>query len=261
MTAGTTTFSSSMFPPSASRSTSTGCSTELMTRTFRRPGFLVFASASDMAGVSFSAGQLELVSVVPTTVHSDAASRKGVAPSDRLSDVADVPMRFIVFGLVAATLAGAATGAARRPASLGCPVFPATNAWNQRVDRLPVAVDSNAIVQSIGARGPPPCRLRLGALERKPDRDPGHGRGQQHAALERDVRVRGRERSRALSDSRQCPDRRRKRRSRDSRRRRRMQALRALRADGWRRQRLARRLGGDLESQLQSVAPRGLDVR
>ena len=64
-----------------------------------------------------------------------------------------VRMRFIVLALVAVVLACASTGAARRPATLGCSVFPATNAWNQRVDGLPVAADSNAIVASIGATG------------------------------------------------------------------------------------------------------------
>jgi hypothetical protein len=33
----------------------------------------------------------------------------------------------------------------------GCPVFPADNPWNQRVDRLPVHPNSAAIVRSIGA--------------------------------------------------------------------------------------------------------------
>ena len=33
----------------------------------------------------------------------------------------------------------------------GCPVFPADNHWNQRVDRLPVHARSDAIVRSIGA--------------------------------------------------------------------------------------------------------------
>ena len=33
----------------------------------------------------------------------------------------------------------------------GCPVFPADNPWNQRVDRLPVHPRSDAIVRSIGA--------------------------------------------------------------------------------------------------------------
>jgi hypothetical protein len=41
--------------------------------------------------------------------------------------------------------------AQRLPAAPRCPVFPATNPWNQRVDRLPVAQDSAAIIASIGA--------------------------------------------------------------------------------------------------------------
>jgi hypothetical protein len=34
-----------------------------------------------------------------------------------------------------------------------CPIFPASNPWNQRVDALPVARDSDAIVAAIGAGG------------------------------------------------------------------------------------------------------------
>jgi hypothetical protein len=34
-----------------------------------------------------------------------------------------------------------------------CPVFPKNNAWNQRVDKLPVVANSAAIVQSIGVGG------------------------------------------------------------------------------------------------------------
>jgi hypothetical protein len=34
-----------------------------------------------------------------------------------------------------------------------CPVFPKTNPWNQRVDKLPLAQNSAAIVSSIGASG------------------------------------------------------------------------------------------------------------
>jgi hypothetical protein len=36
------------------------------------------------------------------------------------------------------------------PAAPRCPVFPASNAWNQRVDGLPVAADSARLIQSIG---------------------------------------------------------------------------------------------------------------
>jgi hypothetical protein len=58
--------------------------------------------------------------------------------------------------LLAATaaLSLAATGAAPAPPKLGgCQVFPATNAWNQRVDTLPVAANSATIIASIGDSG------------------------------------------------------------------------------------------------------------
>jgi len=45
-------------------------------------------------------------------------------------------------------LGALATGAA---VLAGCPVFPADNQWNLRVDRLPVLPNSDAIVRSIGA--------------------------------------------------------------------------------------------------------------
>jgi hypothetical protein len=44
----------------------------------------------------------------------------------------------------------AGTVGARLPAAPRCPIFPASNAWNQRVDRLPVAPDSARLVASIG---------------------------------------------------------------------------------------------------------------
>jgi hypothetical protein len=52
--------------------------------------------------------------------------------------------------LAAGTLALAGS-AASSPRLAGCPVFPASNPWNQRVDRLPVASNSTAIIDSIGA--------------------------------------------------------------------------------------------------------------
>jgi hypothetical protein len=47
----------------------------------------------------------------------------------------------------------AAAGTSGRPVrgAQRCPVFPATNPWNQRVDRLPVAADSDRMIASIGA--------------------------------------------------------------------------------------------------------------
>jgi hypothetical protein len=50
----------------------------------------------------------------------------------------------------ALALAGSSAEALRLPSAPRCPVFPATNPWNQRVDRLPVAAKSDAIVASIG---------------------------------------------------------------------------------------------------------------
>jgi len=48
----------------------------------------------------------------------------------------------------------AAAPAAAPPRLADCPVFPASNPWNQRVDKLPVAPGSAAIVASIGRDAP-----------------------------------------------------------------------------------------------------------
>src|SRR5205823_1323483 len=53
-----------------------------------------------------------------------------------------------------ALLTGSAAHAFRLPAARHCPVFPANNAWNRRVDRLPVAADSAQLVASIGLDAP-----------------------------------------------------------------------------------------------------------
>jgi hypothetical protein len=47
--------------------------------------------------------------------------------------------------------AGGAANALRVPAAPRCPVFPKSNPWNRRVDRLPVAKNSAAVIASIGA--------------------------------------------------------------------------------------------------------------
>jgi hypothetical protein len=48
-------------------------------------------------------------------------------------------------------LAGSPAHALRLPSAPHCTVFPKTNAWNRRVDSLPVASNSDAIIRSIGA--------------------------------------------------------------------------------------------------------------
>ena len=60
-------------------------------------------------------------------------------------------MKTVLTAVAALALATAGTAAAPAPPKLGgCQVFPATNAWNQRVDRLPVAADSAELIASIG---------------------------------------------------------------------------------------------------------------
>jgi hypothetical protein len=55
-------------------------------------------------------------------------------------------------GLIVAAAVAAVTSVAGRPLSRAprCPVFPKDSAWNARVDKLPVASNSAAIVASIG---------------------------------------------------------------------------------------------------------------
>jgi hypothetical protein len=61
-------------------------------------------------------------------------------------------MRAAAITFVIAVVASTAlAGETRSPTIAGCPTFPADNAWNRRVDRLPIAASSAAIVRSIGA--------------------------------------------------------------------------------------------------------------
>ena len=53
--------------------------------------------------------------------------------------------------VAALTAAGGAAHALRVPAAPRCPVFPKSNPWNRRVDKLPVASNSAAVIASIGA--------------------------------------------------------------------------------------------------------------
>jgi hypothetical protein len=58
-------------------------------------------------------------------------------------------VRALVAALVVSTLCGSAA-ALRLPAAPRCPIFPASNPWNQRVDTLPVAPNSAELIRSIG---------------------------------------------------------------------------------------------------------------
>jgi hypothetical protein len=56
-------------------------------------------------------------------------------------------MTILAFALV---FGASSADALRLPSAPRCPVFPKTNPWNRRVDRLPVAQNSAAIIGSIG---------------------------------------------------------------------------------------------------------------
>jgi len=47
-------------------------------------------------------------------------------------------------------LGGGPAGALRLPSAPKCPIFPKSNVWNRRVDKLPVATNSARIIRSIG---------------------------------------------------------------------------------------------------------------
>ena len=55
--------------------------------------------------------------------------------------------------LLALACAGGSAYALRVPGAPRCTVFPRTNPWNKRVDRLPVSSKSAAVISSIGAGG------------------------------------------------------------------------------------------------------------
>ena len=59
--------------------------------------------------------------------------------------------RFAALFLSVLALGVAVARASTVPGAPACPVFPASSAWNQRVDRLPVALNSDRVVAAIGA--------------------------------------------------------------------------------------------------------------
>jgi hypothetical protein len=59
--------------------------------------------------------------------------------------------RIALLTTLALALTAGSAGAYPLPGARQCPVFPASSVWNKRVDALPVAGNSSAIVRSIGA--------------------------------------------------------------------------------------------------------------
>jgi len=59
-------------------------------------------------------------------------------------------MRVAVIALLTLTASAGAASAPRLPGAPKCPLFPASNVWNKRVDKLPVAANSQAVLGTIG---------------------------------------------------------------------------------------------------------------
>ncbi|MGH3000594.1 MAG: hypothetical protein ACRDNM_14950, partial [Gaiellaceae bacterium] len=58
--------------------------------------------------------------------------------------------RLVVVAAIALLAGGGSAQALRLPAAPSCPIFPANNAWNERVDKLPVAANSAQLIAAIG---------------------------------------------------------------------------------------------------------------
>jgi len=59
-------------------------------------------------------------------------------------------VKLVLLATAAAAAVASTAGAAALPQAGGCPIFPAGNPWNMRVDALPVAAGSEATITSIG---------------------------------------------------------------------------------------------------------------
>ncbi len=60
----------------------------------------------------------------------------------------------VLAAVALALLAGASAQALRLPSAPKCAIFPASNPWNERVDKLPVAASSAQLIASIGLDAP-----------------------------------------------------------------------------------------------------------
>src|SRR5688500_6678096 len=114
------------------------------------------ATVSTRAWSTFAAG---FCSPRPSTSGTRATRCSRSLASDlpmrverRKSGADGLHVRAALLAMIAFALlfGGGSADALRHPGAPRCSVFPKTSPWNQRVDRLPVAANSDAIVASIG---------------------------------------------------------------------------------------------------------------
>jgi hypothetical protein len=60
-------------------------------------------------------------------------------------------VKLVLLATFAAAVAASTAGGGALPQAKGCPIFPADNPWNRRVDMLPVAAGSDATIAAIGS--------------------------------------------------------------------------------------------------------------
>jgi hypothetical protein len=68
--------------------------------------------------------------------------------------IARVALAAAVTGAAALAFGAARMSGSPLPGAPNCPIFPATNVWNKRVDTLPVASDSATMIAAIGLNSP-----------------------------------------------------------------------------------------------------------
>ena len=145
-----------------------------------------------------------------------------------------------------------------------CPVFPADNPWNQRVDTLPVAKDSAALIAQIGLTNP--VHPDFGTVYNGAPNGIPYAVGEQRdQARAGQLPVRLGVRRPPLPAAAQRPDRGRaalqRRPPRDRRQQGHVHRLRAVRRlSAQRRRAMEGGLGRDLQPALGQAAARGLDV-
>jgi hypothetical protein len=90
-----------------------------------------------------------------TSTRRKGAATTALSMRDAPADETAMKRVSLTAGLLAALLlTGSSARALRLPAARHCPVFPANNPWNQRVDKLPVSAASARLIRSIGLDAP-----------------------------------------------------------------------------------------------------------
>ena len=144
-----------------------------------------------------------------------------------------MPRRLALAAVLLALSVATVACQVRLPGAPGCPIFPDDSIWHADVSKLPVDPRSSSYIAAIGESAPLKADFGSGLWDGGPIGIPVRDRRRGHAEGLRRLRLRRRERRRALPDPRERPDRRwraeRRRSSCPARRQGLVHALRAVR--------------------------------